>query len=122
MARKRTAATLNLLTVKEVQSACDGDHTDGGGLLLRVRGESASWVLRYTALSGRRREMGLGIARRTASQVADSLTGARELAQEARADAGVGRVPVEARSERGRVRVQGRVTVHAIAGPEATGP
>jgi len=42
-------------------------------------------VLRYTALTGRRREMGLGIARRTNSaQTGDSLTTARKLAHEAR--------------------------------------
>ena len=84
MARK-TAAKLHLLTVREVQTAPDGDHTDGGGLLLRVRGDSASWVLRYTAVSGRRREMGLGVARRSNSaQTGDSLTTARKLAHEAR--------------------------------------
>ena len=84
MARK-TAAKLHLMTVREVQSAIEGDHADGGGLLLRVRGDSASWVLRYTAPSGRRREMGLGVARRSnSSQTGDSLTTARKLAHEAR--------------------------------------
>jgi integrase len=84
MARK-TAAKLHLLTVREVQTAPEGDHSDGGGLLLRVRGDSASWVLRYTATSGRRREMGLGVARRNNSaQTGDSLTTARKLAHEAR--------------------------------------
>jgi integrase len=84
MARK-TAAKLNLLTVREAQTAGEGDHTDGGGLLLRIRGESASWVLRYTAPSGRRREMGLGPARRNnAAATGDSLTTARRLAHEAR--------------------------------------
>lgn len=84
MARK-TAAKLNLLTVREAQTAGEGDHTDGGGLLLRVRGESASWVLRYTSPSGRRREMGLGVARRNnAAATGDSLTTARRLAHEAR--------------------------------------
>lgn len=84
MARK-TAAKLHLLTVREVQTAGEGDHSDGGGLLLRVRGESASWVLRYTAPSGRRREMGLGVARRNnAAATGDSLTTARRQAHEAR--------------------------------------
>lgn len=84
MARK-TAAKLNLLTVREAQTAGEGDHTDGGGLLLRVRGESASWVLRYTAPTGRRREMGLGVARRNnPAATGDSLTTARRLAHEAR--------------------------------------
>jgi hypothetical protein len=57
---RRTAAKLHLLTTKQVQHAAEGDHSDGGGLLLRVRGESCSWVLRYTSPTGRRREMGLG--------------------------------------------------------------
>ena len=82
---RRTATKLHLLTVREVQSAPDGDHTDGGCLLLRVRGDSASWVLRFTAPGGRRREMGLGVARRSNSaQTGDSLTTARKLAHEAR--------------------------------------
>ena len=42
MARKRIATNLHQLTVREIQSAGDGDHTDGGGLLLRVRGASVS--------------------------------------------------------------------------------
>ena len=37
-------ARLNLLSVREVQHAGEGDHSDGGGLLLRVRGSSATWV------------------------------------------------------------------------------
>lgn len=82
---RKTTAKLNLLTVREAQTAGEGDHTDGGGLLLRVRGDSASWVLRYTAPTGRRREMGLGMARRNnAAATGDSLTTARKLAHEAR--------------------------------------
>jgi hypothetical protein len=85
MARKRTATNLHQLTVKAVQNAGDGDLTDGGGLLLRIRGESASWVFRFTAASGKRREMGLGPARRgSAAQAGDSLTTARDLAHAAR--------------------------------------
>jgi hypothetical protein len=39
----------------------DGNHTTGvPGLMLRVRGPSRVWVFRYTAIDGRRREMGLG--------------------------------------------------------------
>jgi integrase len=85
MARKTTMARLHLLTVREVQAAGNGDHSDGGGLLLRVRGESASWVLRYTGPSGRRREMGLGVVvRGNPKQTGDSLTGARDAAHKAR--------------------------------------
>ena len=50
MARKRIAKNLHQLTVRQVQSAGEDNHTDGGGLLLRVRGGSASWVFRYTAV------------------------------------------------------------------------
>ncbi len=61
MARKRIASRINLLSVREVQVAAEGDSSDGGGLLLRVRGTAASWVLRYTSIDSRRREMGLGV-------------------------------------------------------------
>ncbi len=37
----------------------DGELFDGGGLLLRVKEGRAKWVFRYTAPSGKRREMGL---------------------------------------------------------------
>lgn len=82
---RRTAAKLHLLTTKQVQHAPDGDHSDGGGLLLRVRGASASWVFRFTAPSGKRREMGLGVCHRgSPAQAGDSLTGARDGAHKAR--------------------------------------
>ncbi len=85
MARKRIVSNLHQLTVREILSATDGDLSDGGGLILRIRGQSASWVLRYTAATGRRREMGLGIARRgSTAQAGDSVTTARDLARDAR--------------------------------------
>ncbi len=48
---------LHALTVREVLNAKPGDHTDGGGLLLRIGGDakSCSWVFRYTAPHGYRR-------------------------------------------------------------------
>jgi integrase len=98
MTRKRTATRLHLFTVREVQTSPDGDHSDGGGLLLRVRGESASWVLRYTAPTGRRREMGLGVARRgSLAQAGDSLTIARKLARDARDQLQAGVDPIDSR-------------------------
>lgn len=101
MARKRVVSNLHQLSVREVQAAGEGDHADGGGLLLRVRGESASWVLRYTAASGRRREMGLGIARRgSAAQAGDALTLARRLAHEARELLQRGVDPIDERDQR----------------------
>ena len=113
MARK-TAAKLHLLTVREVQTAPDGDHTDGGGLLLRVRGDSASWVLRYTAVSGRRREMGLGVARRSNSaQTGDSLTTARKLAHEARDLVQRGGDPIDERDGKRDTARQAEVTQKA---------
>ncbi|MDP1648540.1 MAG: integrase arm-type DNA-binding domain-containing protein [Rubrivivax sp.] len=80
-----TTARLRLLTAREVHKAGDGDHADGGNLLLRVRGDSASWVFRYTAPSGKRREMGLGVVHRgSLAQAGDSLTAARDAAHKAR--------------------------------------
>ncbi len=85
MTRTRNTAQLQQLSTKQIQNAPEGDHTDGGGLLLRVRDASAGWVLRYTATSGRRREMGLGIARRdSAAQAGASVKLAREMAHGAR--------------------------------------
>jgi len=85
MARKRLTSRLHLLTVREVQTASDGDHSDGGGLILRVRDGSASWVFRYTSASGKRREMGLGVVHRgNATQSGKSVTDARDLAGDAR--------------------------------------
>lgn len=61
------------LSAKQVEHAKDGDHNDGGGLLLRIRSArvssagkplpaTAAWVFRYTSPTGKkaRREMGLG--------------------------------------------------------------
>src|SRR5438093_1594385 len=76
--RKRIASKLHLLSVREVQTARDGEHADGGGLMLRVSEASSVWVFRYTAPSGKRREMGLGIAHRSnAAQAGQSITGPR---------------------------------------------
>ena len=83
--RKRAATRLQLLTARQLQAAGDGDHADGGGLLLRVRGDSVAWVFRYTAPSSRRREMGMGACHRgSLAQAGDSLTSARRAAHEAR--------------------------------------
>jgi hypothetical protein len=95
-----------LLTVRQVQSAGEGDHSDGGGLMLRVRGVSASWVLRYTSASGRRREMGLGAARRGNSKdTGDSLTATRDAASKARVQLQAGQDLIE---ERQRLKAAAR--------------
>ena len=47
--KRRFAANLHRLSVREIQVARDGDYTDGGGLILRVKNGSAVWVLRQAA-------------------------------------------------------------------------
>jgi integrase len=86
MARKRLPSKLHLLSVREVQTAREGDHSDGGNLLLRVRKDGgATWVFRYTSPTGKRREMGLGATHRhNAATAGACLTAARELATKAR--------------------------------------
>ena len=101
MGRKRIVSNLHQLTVREILAAGDGDLSDGGGLILRIRGQSASWVLRYTAATSRRREMGLGIARRgSAAQAGDSVTAARDLARDARDLLARGVDPIDERDAR----------------------
>lgn len=83
--RKPTAAALHVQTARQVQAAGAGDLADGGGLILRITVSSANWVFRYTSPSGKRREMGLGVAHRASVALAGtSLAGARESAQAAR--------------------------------------
>ena len=81
----------HLLNARRVQAAGEGDHSDGDGLYLRVKSggklkdTTASWVFRYTAPSGKRREFGLGATDRSSQQAAGaSLTRAREKAEDAR--------------------------------------
>lgn len=98
--RKRTAATLHLLTAREVLNAHAGDRSDGGGLLLRMRGGSATWVFRFTSPSGRRREMGLGALHRgSVKQAGETLDGARQAAHRARELLRTGVDPIEARDQ-----------------------
>jgi integrase len=103
-----------LLTTRQVQTAGAGDHSDGGGLLLRVRGTSATWVLRFTAPSGRRREMGLGVVRRANPKDAgESLTGAREGAAKARAQLQQGVDPIDERQRQREAAQQADVAAKA---------
>ena len=100
MARKQPAGRLHLLSVRELLAARKGDLSDGGGLLLRVRDSSASLLLRYTATTGRRREMGLGVAHLgSAKQAGACLSAARERAQEGRDQLRRGIDPIDARDE-----------------------
>lgn len=84
--RAKKSGALHLLGVRQVQAAEPGDRADGGGLVLRVgTDERATWVFRYTAADGRRREMGMGTCHRaSAAQAGDSLTAARDAAHKAR--------------------------------------
>lgn len=92
---------IHLLAPRQVLVAGDGDLADGGGLVLSVRAGRAAWTLRYTAPSGRRREMGLGIVHRASlAQAGEALTTARELAQEARDLLKRGADPLDARDQR----------------------
>lgn len=96
------AATLRLSSAREVLAAGEGDHTDGGGLMLRIRGTSATFVLRFTTVSGKRREMGAGVAYRgNLKQAGESVAGARNRAAEARALLGQRIDPIDERAGRG---------------------
>jgi hypothetical protein len=71
--------TLHKLTARQVAAAGDGMHSDGGGLFLRVRGGSKTWVFRFTR-DGRKREMGLGgISSKTLARARQDAMAAREL-------------------------------------------
>jgi integrase len=86
MATRLLGAKLNLLTVRDVLNAREGDKSDGGGLLLRCSKQRAAWVFRYTSATGKRREMGLGpCARDNAKAAGESLTQARSAAAKQRA-------------------------------------
>lgn len=79
------------LSARQVATAGEGYHADGGGLYLQVTASGArSWILRYQR-AGKRREMGLG------SVAAVSLAQARERTQEARTLLAYGTDPIEAR-------------------------
>lgn len=102
MGEKRTVRVgkLNLLTARQAQAAGEGWHGDGGGLFLRVNDAAATWVLRYTSTTGRRREMGLGVCHRDSLPVIGaSLTGARDLAHKARELLRQGVDPIDARGK-----------------------
>jgi len=85
-----------------VAKAGNGVFSDGGGLLLQVRGASASWILRYTSpVTRKRREMGLGIAERASiSSAGESLVRARHVAFQARDELRQGKDPISEREIR----------------------
>lgn len=115
MAKTSAAGALHKLTARQVQAAGEGDHSDGGGLLLRIRtarvlpsgkqqAATEAWVYRYTAPSGKRREMGLGpVYRGSTAQAGETLTTARALAHKARELLAHGTDPLAAREQRREV-------------------
>lgn len=101
-------ASLHRLSARAVATAkAPGLYADGGGLYLQVTrgGDGAprrSWLLRFTAPDGRRREMGLG------SAALVDLAEARDSALAARKQVRSGVDPIEARAK-GRIKVRAKV-------------
>jgi integrase len=88
----------HLLSAMAVKNARDGELGDGEGLLLRIHRTRASWVFRFTASDGRRRELGLGALDRSSLDAAGaSLKRARARADEARQMLSDGVDPIEAK-------------------------
>jgi Arm domain-containing DNA-binding protein len=111
----------HMLSARQVQVAREGDTHDGEGLILRVQKKAASWVLRYRVASGKRRELGLGAVERCSSQAAGaSLTGARELADEARNQLKRGIDPIDARRAERKAEWDAAMKVRAEAVAAAT--
>jgi len=110
----------HLLSARQVQVAREGDTFDGDGLILRVRDGRAAWVLRYTAPTGKRRELGLGGADRASIEAAGaSLTRARKAAEEVREELACGIDPIDARRAEHEARRE--ATSQAKAQADAAG-
>lgn len=98
--RTTTKRALHRLTARQVHEAGDGEHYDGGSLLLRVSDGAAQWVFRYTSAAGRRRQMGLGpCPRANLAQTGQSLTAARDAAHQARELLRRGIDPIDQRAQ-----------------------
>lgn len=97
---------IHRLTARQVQTAKEGDHADGGGLMLRISDGTGNWVFRYTSPAGKRREMGLGkLVRNDLAAAGKSLTSARDATEDARRLIREGVDPIEQRNaERERAR------------------
>jgi len=78
------------LTAIGIKKAGDGKHEDGGGLRLVKRGDSGSWVYRFS-IYGKRKEMGLG------SWPAVTLADARKIRDQWAAEVRQGRDPISFR-------------------------
>jgi len=118
--KKPSRNAQRLLTVREVMAAKEGDHSDGGGVYLRIRGTSASWLFRYTSTNGKRREMGLGSVRRVdAAATGESLTKARSEADKARIALAAGQDPIDARKGAKAAEQQVSIVAKSAARAEA---
>lgn len=97
---KTTKRALHRLTARQVHEAGEGEHYDGGSLLLRVSESGARWVFRYASAAGRRRQMGLGpCLRGSLAQTGQSLTAARDAAHQARELLRRGIDPIDQRAQ-----------------------
>jgi len=118
--KKSSRNAQRLLTVREVMAAKEGDHSDGGGVYLRIRGTCASWLFRYTSAAGKRREMGLGpVLRADAAATGESLTNARGDADKARALLATGVDPIDARKGAKAIVKQAKIVAKTTAEAEA---
>jgi len=108
--RKPRAGAIHVLSTRSVRTQGPGSRSDGGGLVLVVRRDgSASWIFRYTASSGARREMGLGACHRGSdAQAGESLAAARQVAARARAELQAGTDPIDARASRNEAAAQAK--------------
>ena len=100
---------LNRLTSREVETAKDGWHADGGGLYLRVTGTRRRWVYRFVR-DGKATEIGLG----SAAKNAVTLKTAREKRDDHRAMVDKGLNPLAER-RRNRTVEAGRKTFAQVA-------
>ena len=94
LTKRKHVTGLHLLKPLAVKNA-PRDSNDGGGLWLRIRGDKATWIFRYTT-HGKRRDLALGVCYRgNETQAGQSLTNAREAAAKAREAIASGVDPVE---------------------------
>lgn len=108
--------SLNRLSVKAAKSLGPGKYADGGGLWLHKRPDGgAQWVLRVV-VHGKRREMGLGGAALSETQIKNkvgvSLAEAREMAAEYRSMAKNDVDPIHHREQE---KLSARRNLHSLS-------
>ncbi|MEM0946927.1 MAG: integrase arm-type DNA-binding domain-containing protein, partial [Pseudomonadota bacterium] len=109
------ARELNRLSHAAFKNAGPGKHADGGGLWLHVREDGgAQWFLRVTVY-GRRREMGLGSAKRKENTVGVTLKEARAEADKWRAVVRQGKDPIKERERQRKEAARERFTLATVA-------